>query len=316
MNDKAKQRFDRNYKIAAICAVCGAFALTLLYGMSVAQSSHRLAAVTAAFLAAAASFSGGGFIGFLFGIPKTLQTTSGEGAAPQARLHRSWQVNTNLEQISDWLTKIIVGLGLTQLTQLPSQVESTGDYIAAAISPTSSGVAGSLILIVFSILGFVVAYLMAKFDLGRAIDLQDNVITAIANAASKAPGNRDTVEHLVLTLLYAEAPDGFTTAIEAAEAFLNRADHEPSKDDANLHAYLAAAYGQKYKHMRDHEKARDKQLAPIRQQILDHVKLAVEGDPEWKGTLRELANPAVGSPEDDLDGLKDDPELKALVGAV
>jgi hypothetical protein len=47
------------------------------------------------------------------------------------------------------------------------------DYIAGAISPYAPGVIGSLILIVFSISGFLIAYLVTKSDLAREIDLQD-----------------------------------------------------------------------------------------------------------------------------------------------
>lgn len=52
----------------------------------------------------------GGMIGFLFGVPR-------KNLAAEANNNRlagrSYTPNTNLEHISDWLTKIIVGVGLT-----------------------------------------------------------------------------------------------------------------------------------------------------------------------------------------------------------
>src|SRR5579864_3778310 len=60
-------------------------------------------------------FAGGAFfigalLGFLFGIPRTLQ---GEAANKETESDNknniSYKVNTNLEQISDWLTKVLVG---------------------------------------------------------------------------------------------------------------------------------------------------------------------------------------------------------------
>ena len=54
----------------------------------------------------------GAVIGFLFGIPKILQGNS-NNTATQNEENKDYriQVNTNLTEISDWLTKIIVGSG-------------------------------------------------------------------------------------------------------------------------------------------------------------------------------------------------------------
>src|SRR5438552_685547 len=67
---------------------------------------------------ALACFAVGVVTGFLFGIPRVLQGTD-SGAEATAHTPYQQRVNTNLEQISDWLTKIIVGLGLVQLTKVP-----------------------------------------------------------------------------------------------------------------------------------------------------------------------------------------------------
>jgi len=37
--------------------------------------------------------------------------------------------NTNLEDVSDWLTKIIIGVTLTQLTKIPGYLQSIADNI-------------------------------------------------------------------------------------------------------------------------------------------------------------------------------------------
>ncbi len=63
----------------------------------------------------ALAYCAAGFlVGFLFGIPRVLQ---GEDVLPGQQPEYRQRVNTNLEQISDWLTKIIVGLGLVELRQ-------------------------------------------------------------------------------------------------------------------------------------------------------------------------------------------------------
>ena len=67
---------------------------------------------------AALCFAGGligGLLGFLFGLPRAAPAGSG-GTAPPSR--RNWQTSTNLTDISDWLTKIIIGVGLVTATQI------------------------------------------------------------------------------------------------------------------------------------------------------------------------------------------------------
>ena len=74
--------------------------------------------------------------------------------------------NTSLEQISDWLTKIIVGVGLTQLVNVPSALASLG----AVVGPALGGFAGSSIFGVLeflysTIVGFFAAYLWTRLRL-------------------------------------------------------------------------------------------------------------------------------------------------------
>jgi hypothetical protein len=80
-------------------------------------------------LFAAASTVSGWLFGLLFGVPRSLARGQIGTAAPpndtqadqsQARPSATSRVNTNLEDISDWLTKTIVGVGLTQLYALPA----------------------------------------------------------------------------------------------------------------------------------------------------------------------------------------------------
>ena len=74
---------------------------------------------------AGASLMVGALIGFLFGIPRKLQDEQGVASDIGSQEEFDSRVvsalyggNTNLEQISDWLTKILVGVGLTQISSL------------------------------------------------------------------------------------------------------------------------------------------------------------------------------------------------------
>jgi hypothetical protein len=65
----------------------------------------------------------GWLFGLLFGVPRSLaqaqQPAPASAAAADSSPRPTSRVNTNLEDISDWLTKTLVGVGLTQLTMLP-----------------------------------------------------------------------------------------------------------------------------------------------------------------------------------------------------
>lgn len=75
-----------------------------------------------------ASFGIGGLSGFLFGVPKILNPEISHIDIEKKR--KIISQNDNLVQISDWLTKIIVGVGLTQLNNIPGYLDNLGNYFA------------------------------------------------------------------------------------------------------------------------------------------------------------------------------------------
>jgi hypothetical protein len=128
-----------------------------------------------------ASLSFGILIGFLFGIPKVLQnnTISKEVSVPansaavtgNESLNYRQQPNTNLTEISDWLTKIIVGLGLINLKKFPLYVKQVAGWMATGINPRypSDEIAFCIAMISgFTILGFLFGYLTTRLFLAGA----------------------------------------------------------------------------------------------------------------------------------------------------
>jgi membrane protease YdiL (CAAX protease family) len=75
------------------------FILLDKYGISKSSNTYKL------WLIAAGLLMFGVFWGFIFGIPKNLQKNKIPDNAPN-----SYRGNTNLEEISDWITKIVVGI--------------------------------------------------------------------------------------------------------------------------------------------------------------------------------------------------------------
>src|SRR5512143_3092668 len=70
-------------------------------------------------LVGTATLSVGGLLGFLFGIPRTTRPPRGsEGAGAndgrREAINTPYEPSNNLEQVADWLTKILVGVGLVE----------------------------------------------------------------------------------------------------------------------------------------------------------------------------------------------------------
>lgn len=112
-------------------------------------------------VAAAASLIVGALLGFLFGLPRTLEQ---EGSTA------TLVTNTNLDQISDWLTKILIGLGLVQLGKVASGI----DDLALAIAPGLGGGVGAhsfavALLIYAAVDGFLVGYLWTRIVLSAEL---------------------------------------------------------------------------------------------------------------------------------------------------
>jgi hypothetical protein len=114
----------------------------------------------------------GALAGFVFGIPRVQQDVPvdqpGSGAAqapvtPITRRKYKLLANTNLEQISDWLTKIIVGVGLVEAKQIPGYLGRLARFIGPAIGSTADGSVLALAITThFAVWGFICAYLMTR----------------------------------------------------------------------------------------------------------------------------------------------------------
>lgn len=121
-------------------------------------------------LYAGAFFGIGALTGFLFGIPRSLdgrgkQPGSGTTAADP---HRAFVTNTNLEEISDWLTKIIVGLGLINLKAVPGLLKTAAWYFGNFCGTEYCEAASLGLILYFSICGFFLGYLATRLFLTGA----------------------------------------------------------------------------------------------------------------------------------------------------
>ena len=84
------------------------------------------------------------------------------------------QVNTNLEQISDWLINIIVAFGLIELRNVPQHLNKLTLFIASGLGtlPQSQVLAIALV-VYFFVIGFLSGYLMTRIYLAQAFSRAD-----------------------------------------------------------------------------------------------------------------------------------------------
>ena len=129
----------------------------------------------------AAATIAGAFLGFLFGVPRSLASTTAALAelspavAGEATTSKVIVApNTNLEQISDWLTKVLVGVGLTQLQKVPTVLSDLAVNLSSVLPNVPAG--GTIMvatIIAFLFAGFLWSYfesrtaLMSLFNLGH-----------------------------------------------------------------------------------------------------------------------------------------------------
>jgi hypothetical protein len=105
------------------------------------------------------------FTGTLFGMPKRNNEKESD-----------YSLNNSLVEISDWLTKIIVGLGLVNLKEIPGYLVSLGEYVR-----TSSKYDGQLlniysigIVIYFGFLGLYIGYNYMRLVLSNKYKYADD----------------------------------------------------------------------------------------------------------------------------------------------
>lgn len=149
----------------------------------------------------------GALIGFLFGVPKEKNSgTSQNGVTTQNQGYGA-QANTNLEQISDWLTKIIVGVGLTQLNSIPDLLKRAAKFFAnsfqdcppsTSASPTGTLLFASYQSVVMALIllglttGFLAGFLFTRLYLTKAFDENDDEIAEDSKPADEVKPAEDS----------------------------------------------------------------------------------------------------------------------------
>ncbi|MEG1050782.1 MAG: response regulator [Janthinobacterium sp.] len=196
----------------------------------------------------------GMLLGFLFGIPRTLPSGTVNMAPPEDRGNGKsratddtsaapgnadtnaatssntlflgtptpMEINSNLVEVSDWLTKIIVGVGLIELKSLPGSARSMAAFIAPSLAtdtPTAMAIVGGIMLF-FSVHGFLIGYLLTRIYLSIMIQRADSLVKndsvrlesgkeiEVTELSRLQQKSLDDMQEAVTQLLLARPPDG------------------------------------------------------------------------------------------------------------
>lgn len=239
-----------------------------------------------------ASFACGAGTGFLFGIPKsglsakpdvkvTDALVGGTASRTVAKVEKpeasaGARPNTNLEEVSDWLTKIIVGLTLVNLDSIKVEVQRISLNAAAAIrpKPTAADVSAATALVVgFAILGFLAMYLYMRLFVQGAIGRSDAGLAGYLDAVRQAEiaGENDPSGMPII------GPDGgpaepvvpSAASLNAAQAVADAAPSEPSVVLLPLRQ-LAAKY-ETLRGQKNYSKERTRDMSEIVRDMRPHA---------------------------------------------
>ncbi len=148
--------------VLALGMLVGGTVWIFIYAFNTPGSHWSYVAV--GMLTALAAVLVGFFAGFLIGVPRIV--SSGQVRLATGRFSPS----TNLAEISDWLTKLLLGAGLVSLSRLGGPIGRLIDNVAGGlhgvtVNPAiiqAAKVTAGAIMIAFAVLGLLVGYIVTS----------------------------------------------------------------------------------------------------------------------------------------------------------
>jgi hypothetical protein len=239
--------------------------------------------------------------GFLFGIPKIVQNghADAQNTAAQAEDQGQYQqqVNTNLTEISDWLTKIIIGLGLINLAKIPRYLTGTASTLANGIdhgNPSSVIALAYALIVCFTILGFLFGYITTRLFLAGAFSRAD----------------QQAISKLQVTL---ESTQAQVASIESNQSLINQSIYSTKAATLNISGINSEA---------NKVEASGFAIEQLEQMANDYLKIS---HPDWGERVRlkdnmanEIANYALKNniQKDDILKLADATSNEGLILAL
>lgn len=285
------------------------------------KEGNYFSIISGCFLILLASLVLGLLMGFIFGVPKSKQKKAMDNYTSTPIPNKGnnnentsspYEPNTNLEDISDWLTKIIVGVGLTQMASIDPSISRLSSFLSVSIgimNPSSGFVYTLLLYGIIS--GFIFGYVLTRIYLPYLFKFSDMLTVSRLKEEvvklNKKVNENDLIGNM-RSSLYQYEDQGYENAIKIAKEFLNDGN-EPT--DVHFWIYLACAYSQKFTNNENDSNVRIEALNATNEAI------NFKKDDNYALTLlRYLWDPVLheDSEENDLEIFYNDIDFKKLLG--
>lgn len=235
---------ERKPREDAVVTGAACFVITALGFFTAAEAALTLSngeshGIFVLLYAGAACLAGGAAVGFLFGIPHSGATVANDGRSQSG----GYQASTSLEQIADWLTKIIVGIGLVESNRIFSLFKQAVTFLAGGLGTpiTTAKACAATTLVFFPIIGFLGCYLITRLYLAAALVRADSDAKGAFEKAGVSPkaardfraGSSD-----LLFALLANRETGTTTLSDTARETLDAMAKVEFKDLKTAEEFL------------------------------------------------------------------------------
>lgn len=130
-------------------------------------------------MTSAAALLAGVLVGFLFGLPRTRE---------QSESTALLSTSSKLDEVADWLTKILVGLGLVQLGAVAGGVGDLGSSVVPGLGggPGAHSLAVS-VLVYSAANGFLLGYLWTRIEVSARLKAAADNLAAAQVLSTKPP---------------------------------------------------------------------------------------------------------------------------------
>lgn len=174
--------------LSALGALALGPAFAILYAALAPQGSIADGMAWAAYMVATASIAA--IAGLIFGVPRMRSDY-------QPSQTERYLANSNLEQISDWLTKVLVGAALVQIAAVPSALAAAGRWLGEGLTVSNADAFSCVAVLYGAGVGFGGAYLWARLRLRVLLEATDR------NAAEESQRER----HVRVLRQLTQSPD-------------------------------------------------------------------------------------------------------------
>jgi hypothetical protein len=194
----ATPQIDQKEKVKPILLFCSVISIIGLIAGLIHAETWAAAMTTVEWILAC--LLTGAITGFIFSIPTVVQPPLSTGTTVSVVKAYQQKVNNNLPEISDWLTKIIVGLGLVKLTKIPPYLTGIASTFAAGLVNGSKP--GNLppvafaygVIICYFIVGFLFGYLVTRIYLASEISGSEKSLAEVAEQLNNYQAKVDNID--------------------------------------------------------------------------------------------------------------------------